>query len=217
MRSITEPLTDTERKLVEEGKLLPLMEEYYTLQGEGFNTGKAAYFIRMGGCDVNCTFCDTKASWDVRRYPPVSANLIIERAFMHPARAVVITGGEPLMNNLGYLTAGLHDQGFKTFLETSGSHTLTGSWDWICLSPKKKRHPLPGIIDKASELKVVIEKEEDFLWAEEYAVKVNRECPLFLQPEWSVRDQIIPVILQYIYDHPKWRISLQSHKYIGIP
>ena len=170
MRSFTEPLTDTERKLVEEGKLLPLMEEYYTLQGEGYNTGKPAYFIRIGGCDVICTFCDTKASWDVRRYPPVPANLIIEHALHHPARSAVITGGEPLMNNLGYLTAGLHDKGFRTFLETSGSHELTGSWDWICLSPKKKRHPLPGIIDKAGELKVVIEKEEDFLWAEEYAV-----------------------------------------------
>lgn len=217
MRSYTEPLTDTELKLIEEGKLLPLMEEYHTLQGEGFNTGKAAYFIRMGGCDVNCTFCDTKASWDVSRYPPVPANLIIEHALMNPSRSAVITGGEPLLNNLGYLTAGLHGHGFKTFLETSGSHPLTGTWDWICLSPKKRRHPVTGIHEKASELKVVIEKEEDFLWAEEHAVKVNSGCYLFLQPEWSAREHIIPVIIQYIHDHPQWRISLQSHKYIGIP
>jgi 7-carboxy-7-deazaguanine synthase len=203
--------------LLREGKLLPLMEEFYTLQGEGFHTGQAAYFVRIGGCDVGCHWCDVKESWDASKYPPFSVDQIIEHAASFPAKAIVVTGGEPLLYNLDYLCKGLKSNGVRTFLETSGSAPLTGAWDWICLSPKKDAPPLAEIFPLANELKVIVEEEGDFVWAEENAMKVNDQCMIYLQPEWSRIDQITPFIVKYIMDHPRWKISLQSHKYIGIP
>jgi 7-carboxy-7-deazaguanine synthase len=203
--------------LLKEGKLLPILEEFYSLQGEGYHTGKAAYFARIGGCDVGCHWCDIKESWNASTCPPVEADQIIRHAVGYPAKAVVVTGGEPLLYNLGYLSKGLHEKGLKTFLETSGSSPLTGEWDWICLSPKTDSPPLTAIFPKTNELKVVIEQSEDFEWAEENAGLVPDECLLYLQPEWSMRKSMIPLIVKYIHAHPKWKISLQSHKYMGIP
>jgi 7-carboxy-7-deazaguanine synthase len=203
--------------LLRKGKLLPLMEEFYTLQGEGFHTGQAAYFVRIGGCDVGCHWCDSKESWDASKYPPVSVDQIIEHADSFPAKAIVVTGGEPLLYNLDYLCQGLKSKGIRTFLETSGSVKLTGKWDWICLSPKKDAPPLTDIFKLADELKVIIEDPGDFAWAEENAISVKDDCLIYLQPEWSVSERIIPFIVKYIMDQPRWKISLQSHKYIGIP
>ena len=203
--------------LLIEGKLLPLMEEFYTLQGEGFHTGQAAYFVRIGGCDVGCHWCDIKESWDASKYPPVPVGLIIEHAAAFPAKAIVVTGGEPLLYNLDYLCKGLKSKGIRTFLETSGSVPVSGLWDWICLSPKKDAPPLTGIFSMANELKVIIQDQGDFTWAEENALKVKDDCNIYLQPEWSSSGQIIPVIVKYIKDNPRWRISLQSHKYMRIP
>ena len=203
--------------LLAAGKVLPVMEEFYTLQGEGFNTGQAAYFIRIGGCDVGCSWCDVKESWNAQLYPPVETDGVIERALQYPAKAVVITGGEPLNYNLGYLSDRLRASGVKIFIETSGSRPLSGSPDWLCLSPKKGSPPLDEILLKSDELKVIIQDETDLSWAEENAVKVNPGCALFLQPEWSHRNAIMPVIISYIKEHPQWRISLQSHKYMRIP
>jgi 7-carboxy-7-deazaguanine synthase len=203
--------------LLREGKVLPLMEEFYSLQGEGFHTGKPAYFVRIGGCDVGCRWCDVKEAWNASSCPPVSSALIAEHASNHPAKAIVVTGGEPLLYNLDDLCNELHKRGISTFLETSGSSALSGEWDWICLSPKKDLPPLAEIFPLAGELKVIIESFEDFSWAEENARKVNDNCLLFLQPEWSVREQMIPQIVTYIKEHPEWRISLQSHKYMKIP
>ena len=203
--------------LLKEGKVLPLMEEFYTLQGEGFHTGSPSYFARIGGCDVGCRWCDSKESWDAEKYPPIATDLIIEHASAYPAKAIVVTGGEPLLYNLDYLCQGLHSKGVSTFLETSGSSPLSGEWDWICLSPKKDGQPLKGIFQKANELKVIIEDVPDLEWAEENAAKVSPSCILYLQPEWSQRDFIIPVIVKYIQEQPKWKISLQAHKYMRIP
>ena len=193
------------------------MEEFYSLQGEGFHTGKAAYFARIGGCDVGCRWCDVKESWDASAYPPVPADLIIKKAASFPAKSIVVTGGEPLLYNLDYLCRGLKLHGIQTFLETSGSSPLSGTWDWICLSPKKNAPALIEISTRACELKVIIETANDFLWAEENALKVNQECILYLQPEWSVSQKIIPEIVEYIQKNPQWKISLQSHKYMRIP
>jgi 7-carboxy-7-deazaguanine synthase len=203
--------------LLREGKLLPLMEEFYTLQGEGFHTGQAAYFVRIGGCDVGCHWCDIKESWDASKYSPVPVDLIIEHAASFPAKAIVVTGGEPLLYQLDYLCQELKSKGIRTFLETSGSAPVSGIWDWICLSPKKEVPPLIGIFSLANELKVIIEDPVDFIWAEENALKVKDDCIIYLQPEWSESGQIIPVIVEYIKDNPRWTISLQSHKYMGIP
>jgi 7-carboxy-7-deazaguanine synthase len=210
-------LNPQEEILLREGKVLPLMEEFYTLQGEGFHTGRPSYFARIGGCDVGCRWCDSKESWDADKYPPVKTDLIIEHASSYPAKAIVVTGGEPLLYNLDYLCQGLHREGVKTFLETSGSSALSGEWDWICLSPKKDASPLDGIFRKANELKVIIEDTSDLAWAEENASKVGETCILYMQPEWSQRDFIIPVIVKYIQEHPQWKISLQAHKYMRIP
>lgn len=193
------------------------MEEFYSLQGEGFNTGKAAYFLRIGGCDVGCHWCDVKESWNASVFPPVSVDEVIARAASCPAGAVVVTGGEPLMYDLGYLCAGLKSAGLQTFLETSGSWPLTGQWDWICLSPKKDAPPLNSIYSLANELKIIIEDVDDLAWAEHQSAFVGPGCVLFLQPEWRCSSGIIPRIVSYIMDHPKWRISLQSHKYMRIP
>ncbi|MBS4056445.1 MAG: 7-carboxy-7-deazaguanine synthase QueE [Bacteroidales bacterium] len=208
---------NTVADLFEGGRKLPLMEEFYTLQGEGHNVGKAAYFIRIGGCDVGCHWCDTRPSWDATHFPPVSTDEIIERAAQYPAKTVVVTGGEPSMYPLAYFTSKLRASGIKAMVETSGAHVLTGEWDWICLSPKKNSPPKPGIYTRAHELKVVIEKEADLEWAENNARYVSKDCMLYLQPEWSVSEQIMPWLTNYAMQHPQWRISLQSHKYMHIP
>lgn len=210
-------MTDNKENIFQDGRLLPLMEEFYTLQGEGRNMGLAAYFIRIGGCDVGCKWCDSKPSWNVNHFPPVSADEIAARAASYPAKTVVVTGGEPSLYPLDYFTNLLHSKGVKTMVETSASHYLTGSWDWICLSPKKNVPPVKDVLSIASELKVIIENESDLLWAEENAKLVNQDCLLYLQPEWSISEKIMPWLTDYVMKNPKWRISLQSHKYMRIP
>ncbi|HNX86763.1 MAG TPA: 7-carboxy-7-deazaguanine synthase QueE [Bacteroidales bacterium] len=203
--------------LLNEGKMLPVMEAFYTLQGEGFNTGQAACFVRIGGCDVGCWWCDVKESWNASLFPPTPVDQIVAYAASFPAKAVVVTGGEPLLYNLDYFCKKLKESGIRTYLETSGSLRLSGSWDWICLSPKKDVPPLPETLKKANELKVIIHEPEDLRWAETNRPLVSPECLLYLQPEWSSRRQIIPVIIDYIKKYPVWKISLQSHKYMNIP
>lgn len=193
------------------------MEEFYSIQGEGFHTGKAAYFIRIGGCDVGCRWCDVKESWDAELHPVVMVDEIVKRATEFPARAVVMTGGEPTMYNLSGLCRGLKDNDFKIFLETCGAYDLKGEFDWICLSPKKNSPPETHALDLANELKVIIETEDDFRWAENFADKVHSGCELFLQPEWSQHKEMMPRIVDYVMDNPKWQISLQSHKFMKIP
>lgn len=193
------------------------MEEFYSLQGEGFHTGQPAWFIRIGGCDVGCRWCDAKESWNASLFPPVPADDVAERAAGCPARAVVVTGGEPLLYNLGYLCVRLKSYGLRTFLETSGSQPVTGTWDWVCLSPKKGSPPLPEVLRLADELKIIIYEKNDFEWAEENARAAGNGCHLYLQPEWSRSAEMIPEIVEYIKGHPRWRISLQSHKYMHIP
>jgi len=209
--------TPSGENLLSEGRLLPAMEEFYTLQGEGFNTGQAAYFIRVGGCDVGCRWCDVKESWNSSLFPPVSTDEVVERAAAFPAKAIVVTGGEPLLYNMDYLCDRLHGHGFRIFLETSGSQPLIGNWDWICMSPKKDAPPLPEVAARASELKVIVHDDTDFGWAEENRRLVSSSCHLFLQPEWSRRSAMMPEIVRYIQAHPEWKISLQSHKYMRIP
>lgn len=196
---------------------LPLMEAFYTIQGEGFHQGKAAFFIRLGGCDVGCVWCDVKDSWDAGAHPLKTVGEITALATEFPGRIAVITGGEPLMHDCQTLTQELHAAGFQTHIETSGAYPLTGDWDWICLSPKKFKQPLQTPIDAANELKVVIYNSSDFKWAELYAEKVNPACKLFLQPEWSKRETVTPLISAYIMENPKWEFSLQLHKYIHLP
>ncbi|MEO7922503.1 MAG: 7-carboxy-7-deazaguanine synthase QueE [Chitinophagaceae bacterium] len=196
---------------------LPVMEHFYTLQGEGYHQGKAAYFIRLGGCDVGCVWCDVKDSWDEKKHPLFKIEDLIFKIAETPAKLVVITGGEPLMHNLDELTDALHAAGLKTNIETSGAHPLSGSWDWICLSPKKFKAPLPGILPFANELKVVIFNKSDFDWAEKYAAEVATSCKLYLQPEWDKAAQVTPLIIDYIKAHPQWELSLQIHKYIHVP
>lgn len=196
---------------------LPVMESFYTLQGEGFHQGRAAYFIRLGGCDVGCFWCDVKDSWDAAKHPQQTIATIVAEAATKPGRLAVITGGEPLMHQLDGLTSALQAHGFETNIETSGSHPLSGSWNWICLSPKKFKTPLPEILPLANELKVVIYNKTDFNWAESYAGKVSPNCKLYLQPEWDKRQEITPLIIEYIKQHPQWEISIQMHKYIDVP
>jgi 7-carboxy-7-deazaguanine synthase len=202
---------------LKKGLALPLMEDFYTLQGEGFHTGRAAYFLRIGGCDVGCSWCDVKESWNASLWPLTDTDEIVNRVLSCPSKSVVITGGEPLMYNLDYLCSELKKKDFQLFLETSGSHSLTGEWDWVCLSPKKFSPPLPEIYKIADEYKVIIQSEGDFEWAEKNVVRLDKDCLLFLQPEWSVRDIIMEPIIEYVKANPKWRISLQSHKYMRIP
>jgi 7-carboxy-7-deazaguanine synthase len=196
---------------------LPLMEEFYSIQGEGFHQGKAAYFIRLGGCDVGCVWCDVKESWNAAAHPLCSVNEIADEAKKFSSRIAVVTGGEPLIYDCGPLTRALHEAGFQTHIETSGAYPLSGEWDWICLSPKKFKHPLRGPIENADELKVVIYHPSDFKWAESFAHQVKPSCKLYLQPEWSKRETIVPLISAYIMDHPKWEFSLQLHKFIHMP
>lgn len=197
--------------------MLPVMESFYTLQGEGFHQGKAAWFIRLGGCDVGCVWCDVKESWDASRHPLQSIDEIVTAASAYPGRMAVITGGEPLMHNLDTLTAALHKAGFQTNIETSGSSPLSGEWDWICLSPKKFKFPLPEILPLANELKVVVFNKSDFAWAEKYAALVSPSCKLYLQPEWDKSGEMTPLIVEYIKENPQWEFSLQIHKYMNVP
>jgi 7-carboxy-7-deazaguanine synthase len=196
---------------------LPVMEIFATIQGEGFHTGKPAVFIRLAGCDIACQWCDVQDSWNSSAWPQMDLEEIIEKAVSLNIPAAVITGGEPLLNNMEQLTGKLLWSGIATFLETSGSHPLTGNWDWICLSPKKQFPPLPEIVSVANELKVVIASADDLRWAEEMALMASPDCYLYLQPEWSVRSEVLPVLVNYILKNPSWMLSLQSHKYIGIP
>jgi 7-carboxy-7-deazaguanine synthase len=196
---------------------LPVMESFYTIQGEGFHQGRAAYFIRLGGCDVGCIWCDVKDSWDASKHPLISIDAIVAGAKEYPGRLAVITGGEPLLHDLAALTAQLHEAGFETNIETSGSSPLSGEWDWICLSPKKFKAPVPEMVPFANELKVVIFNKHDFTWAETYAAQVNKNCRLYLQPEWDKAAEVTPLIVDYIKANPKWGLSLQVHKYINVP
>lgn len=196
---------------------LPVMEAFYTIQGEGFHQGRAAFFIRLGGCDVGCFWCDVKDSWNAENHPKVSVDKLVEQATAFPGRLVVVTGGEPLMHNLDELTFKLHAAGFETNIETSGAHPFSGSWNWVCLSPKKFKAPLPEVLDQANELKVIIYNFSDFEWAETHAALVNKNCKLYLQPEWDRSAQMTPQIIDYIKLHPKWELSLQIHKYINVP
>lgn len=212
---------------------IPVMESFYTLQGEGYHTGKAAYFIRLAGCNVGCVWCDVKESWNESLYPSYSVEQIVAKAIkeihrphsiVHSKREkriekpiIVITGGEPLLYNLDELTTILQQQGFETNIETSGSSPLSGKWNWICLSPKKFKAPLQEVVIAANELKVIIFNKHDFKWAEDYAVQVNKKCKLYLQPEWSKKEIITPLIVEYIKENPQWQLSLQTHKYINVP
>lgn len=202
---------------IEPGIMLPLVEHFYTLQGEGYHTGKAAYFIRIGGCDVGCSWCDSRFSWNPQLHPLVSISKIASYVTDSQADSVVITGGEPLMWDMGPLTTMLKDNGIKTFLETSGAYELTGNWDWICLSPKKNMPPVGNICSLAGELKVIIETEQDFEWAERYSNLVSDDCILYLQPEWSRFSVMMDKIVEYVKINKRWAVSLQSHKYMRIP
>lgn len=196
---------------------LPLMEDFYTIQGEGFYQGHAAYFIRLGGCDVGCVWCDVKESWDADQHPKVAIEELVSKAKSSGSKIAVITGGEPAMYDLGRLTELLKQAGLRTHIETSGAYPLTGTWDWVCFSPKKFKSPHPSVYSLADELKVIIYNKSDLKWAEEFAGKVNPGCKLFLQPEWSKEKEMLPLIIDYVKAHPEWRISLQVHKYMNIP
>ncbi len=202
--------------LVDKGIMLPLMEEFYTIQGEGSHTGTAAYFIRVGGCDVGCHWCDVKESWNADLHPPTSINRIVDDANLL-SNTIVITGGEPLMWNMDPLTQLLKEKGMQIHLETSGAYNVSGCWDWFCLSPKKNKEPKKSAYEIADELKVIVYNKNDIKFAEAQAKKVNNKCKLFLQPEWSRRDKIIPQIVDYVMENPKWKVSLQTHKYLNIP
>jgi 7-carboxy-7-deazaguanine synthase len=193
------------------------MEQFYTIQGEGFNTGRAAYFIRLGGCDVGCVWCDVKESWDADAHPRYAVADLVASASEFPGRNVVITGGEPLMHNCLPLTKALQEAGFKTWIETSGAHPLSGNWDWICVSPKKFKAPLPEVLAHADELKIIVFNDSDFKWAEEHAALVPSTTRLYLQPEWSRAARMTPALIDYVKANPRWQVSLQTHKYLDIP
>ncbi|MBZ0326980.1 MAG: 7-carboxy-7-deazaguanine synthase QueE [Altibacter sp.] len=202
--------------LVAKGEMLPLMEEFYTIQGEGYHKGTAAYFVRIGGCDVGCHWCDVKESWNAELHPPTASEAIVNNAVRY-SKTVVVTGGEPLTWDMGPLTTQFKEKGMQVHIETSGAYPLTGTWDWICLSPKKIKLPKAEIYKVANELKVIVYNKDDFRFAEEQAAKVGKDCILYLQPEWSKRDTVIPLIVDYVMQHPKWKVSLQTHKYLNIP
>jgi len=201
---------------VEKGTLLPLMEAFYTLQGEGYHKGSAAYFIRIGGCDVGCHWCDVKESWDAERHPPTPIDQIVSSAKSY-SDTVVVTGGEPLMWNMDPLCQALHQLEIQVHIETSGAYPVTGSWDWFCLSPKKNKLPIDQAYACADELKMIIYNKDDFKFAEQQAEMVGAECKLFLQPEWSRREKVMPLIVEYVLQNPRWKASLQTHKYLNIP
>ena len=210
-------LKSSDIELLEGGRRLPLVEDFYTIQGEGFHAGKPAYFIRLGGCDVGCRWCDAKYTWNPRIFPPTDVDVVVDRAKQCAAQAIVITGGEPLLYPLGVLTSSLRDAGLEIFLETSGTHPFSGEFDWVCLSPKRQMPPLAEAYGRAHELKVIIQSEDDFAWAEENARKVGRYCRVYLQPEWSVFENIMPAIVEYAKQNPKRSISTQTHKFMKIP
>jgi organic radical activating enzyme len=210
-------ILEKDKDLTANGASLPVVEEFFSLQGEGFHTGKAAYFIRLGGCDIGCSWCDSRFSWNPDLHPVIDTKSIINRVIESGADSVVVTGGEPLIWSLDLLCNGLKNKNISTFIETSGAYALSGKWDWICLSPKMNMPPLNEMCDVADELKVIIRDKNDFEWAEKYKNIVNSECRLFLQPEWSRFEHIIPEIVEYIKKNPAWRISLQVHKYMHIP
>ena len=193
------------------------MEDFYTIQGEGYYQGHAAYFVRLGGCDVGCVWCDVKESWDADAHPKVAVDEIVRKAKSSGTEIVVITGGEPAMYDLTFLTQELHRAGLKTNIETSGAYPLTGTWDWVCFSPKKFKAPVPSIYSAANELKVIVYNKSDFSWAEQFMKEVGPECELFLQPEWSKEKEMLPLIIEYVKSHPQWKVSLQIHKYMNIP
>lgn len=196
---------------------LPLMEDFYTIQGEGFHQGRAAYFIRLGGCEVRCVWCDVKDSWDVKAHPKVNVTVIADKAKASGSEIVVVTGGEPTMHNLQALTDAIKKMGLRTHIETSGAYPITGAWDWVCFSPKKFKPPHPSVAPHANELKVVIFHKSDFTWAEDFAKQVRPDCKLYLQPEWSKENDILPQLIEYVKQNPRWQISLQVHKYMNIP
>ena len=203
-------------------ELLPVMEAFYSIQGEGFHQGRAAYFIRLGGCDVGCVWCDVKDSWDASKHPVKTIEEIVKEVkdsiySIRDNAIVVVTGGEPLLHNLEQLTAALNEEGFKTNIETSGSSSLSGNWNWICVSPKKFKEPLKEVLAKANELKVVIFNKSDFEWAEKNAQFVSEDCKLYLQPEWDKSAEILPLMIDYIKMNPKWQLCVQIHKYINVP
>jgi 7-carboxy-7-deazaguanine synthase len=212
-----EGLNTEQNELLKQGKLLPVMEDFYTIQGEGFNSGKAAYFIRIGGCDVGCHWCDVKESWDAALHPLVKVEDVIAKVVASGSKAAVITGGEPLQYNMDHFTSKLKEKNIETFIETSGAYPLSGKWDWICLSPKKTMKPLEEVYKKANELKVIVYNKHDLDWAQQEAKKVNPDCLLFLQPEWSKRDEMMPLIIEFVKIHQDWMVSLQTHKYMNIP
>jgi len=204
------------KELVDKGEMLPLMEEFYTIQGEGYHKGRAAYFVRIGGCDVGCHWCDVKESWNADLHPPTKTETIVSNASKY-SNTVVVTGGEPLIWDMNPLTSLFKVKGMTVHIETSGAYQLTGQWDWICLSPKKNKLPKEELYAKANELKMIIYNKDDFRFAEEQAKKVNGDCILYLQPEWSNRDKMMPMIVDYVMKNPKWIVSLQTHKYLNIP
>jgi len=202
--------------LVDKGLMLPLMEQFYTIQGEGYYKGAAAYFVRVGGCDVGCHWCDVKDSWNPDLHPAMDVEEIAEKAVSH-SKLVVITGGEPLTYDMGPLTARLKEKGARIHIETSGAYPFTGIWDWVCLSPKKNKLPVAAAYQKADELKIIIYNKHDFIFAEEQAQQVGKDCILYLQPEWSNREKMMPLIVDYVLANPKWQVSLQTHKYLNVP
>lgn len=209
-------MQDEIKKLVERGEMLPLMEEFYTIQGEGYHKGTAAYFVRIGGCDIGCHWCDVKESWNADLHPPTKIEAIANNASSF-SKTVVVTGGEPLTWNMKPLTDKFKKKSMQVHIETSGAYQLTGTWDWICLSPKKIKLPKAAIYKVADELKMIITSKSDFKFAEEQAAKVSKDCILYLQPEWSKREKVIPLMVDYVMKNPKWKVSLQTHKYLNIP
>ena len=210
-------MNEKEKYQLEKGKKLPIMEDFFTIQGEGFFAGTPAYFIRIGGCDVGCHWCDVKESWDFNAHKLVSIGNVINNLKQFDVNTVVITGGEPLIYNLDQLCNELKKSDYQLHLETSGAYSLSGKWNWICLSPKKNQPPIEEIVKKADELKVIIHNNDDFKWAEKYAQQVSKDCRLYLQPEWSKKEQMMQKIVVYTQSNPKWTVSLQIHKYMGIP
>lgn len=206
----------TVQEQVDAGLMLPLMEAFYTLQGEGYHKGSAAYFIRIGGCDVGCHWCDVKESWDAEKHPPTNIESIVTEAKKY-SDTIVITGGEPLMWDMEPLTTALNEAGLNIHIETSGAYDITGHWDWFCLSPKKNKLPTKEAAARADELKVIIYNKDDFRFAEEQAQRVGKDCVLYLQPEWSKRDAMMPLMVDYVLANPQWKVSLQTHKYLNIP
>ena len=196
---------------------LPLMEQFYSIQGEGFYQGHAAYFIRLAGCDVGCVWCDVKESWDANLHQEVGIEKMVHNAKNSGTEIVVVTGGEPAMYNLDALTAEIKKQNLRSHIETSGAYEVTGSWDWFCLSPKKFKAPVDSVFKQADELKIIVFNKSDFEWAEQQAAKVNSSCELYLQPEWSKEKEMMPHIINYVKENPQWKISLQIHKYMSIP